>query len=339
MLNARYSNDGKACIKLNSIQLEEKRHIDDYVASGFYTFESNTCVVCGCNDFEKLSEKDRYGLCLTVGICKECGLIQANPRMTQAAYNHFYTNYRRLYVGTEKPTEDYFQSRYRGGKATFDYLSEHVDIAGKSILEVGCGSGAILKYLHDSGATVKGIDLSSEYLSYGRERYAIDLSVSNLFDLPETQKFDIIIYSDVLEHILDPKCHLEKIKKLLKKDGVLYIRVPGIKNLFIPYFADFLKTLQNAHVYYFSLKTLKNLMHVNGYEMVCGDENIRSVWKLSNETQLKMNNEYEVSMTYLIKTEKKTFLRKVLPLALPVLQKTLNLIRKTNVVKNSADKK
>ena len=317
MLNKRYANDGTPILKLNKIQLDQKQVIQHHIDCERYTFEIVPCLVCGGNKYEALSEKDRYGLYMPVAICRDCGLIQAAPRMTEEAYSHFYNDgHRRLYVGSEKPDEAYFHGRYLAGKATFDYLSKHMTVSGKRILEVGCGSGAILKYLHDSGADVKGIDLSKEYLEYGKERYGIDLSNTNLFDFAENREFDLVIYSDVLEHILEPRAHLEKIKELLKSDGLLYIKVPGTKNLMRPYLGDFLKSLQNAHVYYYSLTTLSNLIEGCGYDMVHGDEEVLSLWKISEQvTEYELKNDYADCMDFLRRAEKNSFSRKLLPAA------------------------
>ncbi|MDF7807324.1 class I SAM-dependent methyltransferase, partial [Pontiellaceae bacterium B12219] len=326
MLSKRYSNDGHPCLRLNSIQLDQKRKIEEHIVSD-YVFENVNCLVCGGSKFEPLSEKDRYGLYMPVVICRDCGLVQASPRMTEASYTHFYNDGdRRLYVGSDQPDDAYFQGRYRAGRATYDYLSQHIEIKGKRILEVGCGSGAILKYLHDSGANVKGIDLSLEYLKYGKERYGLDLSTTNLFDLPDNHEFDLVIYSDVMEHIIAPREHLDKIKGLLKPDGVLYIKVPGTKNLLRPYLGDFLKSLQNAHVYYFSLTTLHNLISSCGYKMIEGNEEVRSLWNVSGETaDHQLKNDFSACMEFLQKTEKRIWSRKFLPLAAWCMKKARNL--------------
>lgn len=328
MLNERYANDGKACIPLNITQQRQKKRIQEHIDSGRYEFEPTTCPVCNTNDFEVLSEKDRYGLYAPTAICRSCGLVQATPRMTKSSYEHFYNDgHRKLYVGTEKPDETYFYERYHAGKSTFDYIYAHLDPSGKRILEVGCGAGAILKYFHDQGATVKGIDLSLDYLEYGKKRYGIDLSNTNLFELPDDQKYDLIIYSDVLEHILDPISHLNKIKSILKPEGMLYIKVPGTKNLIRPYLGDFLRSLQNAHVFYFSLPTLSNLMNKNGFTCVYGDETIRSLWTFTNNAQADIAKDYASCMAYLRSLERKKIQRQLLPAASWAVRKLKKLKR------------
>lgn len=327
MLSKRYVNDGISCLELNSVQRDQKNRIQAHIDSGRYQFATTPCLVCGGDNYEQLSEKDRYGLYLPVAICRDCGLIQASPRMTEESYNHFYNDgHRRLYVGTEKPTDSYFNNRYRAGKSTFKYLSKHMDISNKRILEVGCGSGAILKYLHDHGAVVTGIDLSREYLKYGKERYGLDLSNTNLFELPDNKEFDLIIYSDVLEHIIDPHKHLEKIKRLLKPNGLLYIKVPSTKNIMRPYLGDFLRSLQNAHIYYFSLTTLSNLLRQCGFNRMHGTEEVRGLWGIATDkNNNQIENDYEPCSTYLRNIEKHTIVRSMLSFTSRLRRKIANL--------------
>ena len=98
MLSKRYEYDGKPIWKLNSLQNEMKKQIDLKVAQRIYQFESVSCPICNGENFETLSQKDRYGLYLNVVICKQCGLIQANPRMTKKSYEAFYNcEYTKLY--------------------------------------------------------------------------------------------------------------------------------------------------------------------------------------------------------------------------------------------------
>ena len=112
MLAPRYMYDGLPLVDLNSLQQSMKAQIEKKVADNIYAFEAVPCCICGGSSFEKLSEKDRYGLYLPVCVCRDCGLIQTNPRMTQASYNEFYNyEYRRLYGGEAQPSAAFFEDQ------------------------------------------------------------------------------------------------------------------------------------------------------------------------------------------------------------------------------------
>ena len=326
MLAERYRDDGRATLSLNGLQVKTKESIQQKIKEGIYIFESVPCGICDGEDFELLSQKDRYGLYVSAVVCKSCGLIQLNPRMNWESYSEFYKDdYRKLYEGESLPTDEFFVSQYIKGKNIYSYLHNNGIIkepnSRLSVLEIGCGAGGILQYFKDNGCRVKGIDLGEEYIEFGREKYGLDLSVGTLLATSLEFEPDIIIYSHVLEHILSVSEELKNIKEKLSSQGVIYIEVPGVKNLFKSYEMNFLLYLQNAHVYYFSLATLKRLMGHNDFEMVSGDENIRSVFRRKPQTALEQDseNDYPSVVEYLQELEKS---RKFLPLT-PYLIKAL----------------
>lgn len=318
MLSQRYDNDGTPLLKLNELQLRMKKQVELKVKDGVYEFEEVPCPVCIQNNFELLAKKDRYGLYTPVVICKDCGMIQTNPRMNQNAYNEFYNiEYRKLYVGKEAPTDKFFFGQYNRGRYIFKYL-EAINLLktceNMFVLEVGCGAGGSLHYFREKGYRVKGIDLGESYIEYGKRKYNLDLSIGTINTLDLDEIPDVIIYCHVLEHILTPNIELKKCHSILSDTGLLYIEIPGVKNLLNSYKMDFLMLLQNAHTYHFSLRSLNNLLTRNGFELIAGDETVKSVFgKVQNVNSPKqIENEYSNMMAYLHKVER---LRKLYPVS------------------------
>lgn len=310
MLAKRYENDGKTILNLNALQIEMKKQIESKISQGIYQFESVPCCICKSEDFELLSNKDRYGFYLPVVICKKCGLIQTNPRMTQESYNSFYNSeYRKMYGGSELPTREFFTAQYYKGQTIYSYLQKtHVLLKLPSqlfVFEVGCGTGGILKYFKDRGCRVHGIDLGEEYIKFGKSKYDLDLSAGTIADMSFDKSPDVIIYSHILEHILSPKDELKHIYRVLGPNGVVYMAMPGVKNLLNSYEMNFLLLLQNAHVYHFTLTTLRNLLETNGFQLLCGNETIKSVFKKNGRiSSTRLENDYEAVMAYLRGVEK-----------------------------------
>lgn len=316
MLGKRYENDGVPLLRLNALQVDVRERVVQKVDSGHYRFEQVPCCVCGGEDFRQLAGKDRYGLFMPVVICRTCGLVQTNPRMEASAYLEFYkAEYRKLYVGDPVPSSGFFASQYGKGRRIHRYLDSLGLLKGQSgaprVLEVGCGAGGILKRFAESGCTVAGLDLDDDYLEYGRSNHGLDLSLSTAGDYVPERPADVVIYSHVLEHFPDPLAELEEVRRILDKDGVLYIEVPGIKNLMRSYEMDFLRYLQNAHVYHFTLKTLGNLLEKAGFRLIAGDEGIHSVFKVGAKTgSVAFRSDYEDAVRFLERVER---LRGLLP--------------------------
>jgi len=304
ILSERFQADGKPNIELNALQVEIKNQIDIKVKQGVYSFEKVLCCICGGHDFETLSEKDRYGLYAPAVICVDCGLVQTNPRMSQEAYQQFYEiEYSKLYRGVDNPHDYHFDKLYNRGRSIYSYIAQSLgtQLNQSRILEVGCSSGGILQYLKEKGNQVCGCDLNPETVGFGRDRYGLELQVGTVYDVILSWKPDVVIYSHTLEHILNPLEELEEVRSIMAEDAILYIELPGIKYIFKQYDFDLLSYLQNAHAYYFTLTTLKNLLRKAGFDFIHGDEFIRSIFRAAVEPQqnARIENDYGAVMEFL----------------------------------------
>ena len=309
MISNRYKSDGSPTLELNQLQLEMKHRIADKVTSGDYQFEEVNCAICDGNKFEQLSEKDRYGLYCSNVVCRNCGLVMINPRMIEASYHKFYNQeYRSLYTGLNSNAANFFKGQLLRGERLFDYFISHGLIPNNKdekpfILEVGCGAGGILSYFRSKGFEVKGIDLGEEYLQYGRQQHGLDLEVGTIHDLDISGKPDLIIYSHVLEHVLDLNQELIRLGEIAGEHTLIYVEVPGIKNLATGYRNDPLRYFQNAHTYSFSLTSLMNLFSKHNFEMMNGNEFVKVLFKPGTLSNRPYVNDYENISRFLKKAE------------------------------------
>lgn len=310
MISKRFKNDSKSILQLNPIQLVAKADVELKLESEKYCYEEIVCPICNSSPrcSQLLSEKDRYGLKYQARICENCGFVYVSPRMTQASYNKFYDlEYRRLYLGSGSPSHSYFEKQYNRGREIYGFISNTVfdgrQFKDLNVLEIGCSSGGILNYFNEKGCQVMGVDLDSNYLQYGREKYGLTLLKGSLKNVPSNYKPDIIIYSHVLEHILNLDEELSNIKKIVSPNTLLYIEVPGIKNIHKAYNHDLLYYFQNAHTFHFSLTSLTNLLNKFGFKLFIGDEFIKSIFIPEDDKTYKIKNDYGAVLEYLRKVE------------------------------------
>jgi SAM-dependent methyltransferase len=103
------------------------------------------------------------------------------------------------------------------------------DVAGRRILDAGCGSGPLCAALSERGATVTGIDSSTAMLALARQRLGAnaDLHVADLADpLPFPDGvYDDVIASLVLHYLQDWAAPLAELRRLLKPGGRLIAAV------------------------------------------------------------------------------------------------------------------
>lgn len=109
-----------------------------------------------------------------------------------------------------------------------------IHLAGKRVLDVGCGYGGVLAALAERHALSEayGIDLDAEMIRSGRERSpALRLEVKDFFTLSEPA-FDLLLLRDVLEHIVDVEKALLHAVRLLAAGGAIYAS-------FAPFYSPF----------------------------------------------------------------------------------------------------
>ncbi|MEO8664393.1 MAG: class I SAM-dependent methyltransferase [Ignavibacteria bacterium] len=105
-------------------------------------------------------------------------------------------------------------------------LSLLPDVAGKEILDAGCGPGLYTELLTDRGAHVTAIDFSSEMIALTKERAGdkakvIKANLNAPLDFLNDGEFDIIISSMVIHYIKDWDLLFSEFNRVLKKDGIL----------------------------------------------------------------------------------------------------------------------
>jgi len=104
----------------------------------------------------------------------------------------------------------------------------------QKILEIGAGAGNTLLYIKENGMAkaVMGIELMEIPDSNQRHPLIDKFQIANIehesVQAPE-EYFDIIICADVLEHLVDPWSAVDKLSRFLKKDGLLIVSMPNIR--------------------------------------------------------------------------------------------------------------
>jgi SAM-dependent methyltransferase len=105
---------------------------------------------------------------------------------------------------------------------------------GYKVLEVGCGTGNVLRVLEDTCAkgSVTGMDLFPEGLRYARQRTGCPLVVGDMMTPPFNDgRFGLIGLFDVLEHLSDDDKVLRHLAKMLAPGGSLLLTVPAYPEL------------------------------------------------------------------------------------------------------------
>jgi 2-polyprenyl-3-methyl-5-hydroxy-6-metoxy-1,4-benzoquinol methylase len=133
--------------------------------------------------------------------------------------------------------------------AYHEFFLEHV-ATGEHVLDVGCGKGELAYDLATrGGAYVTGIDVNRTSLAFARARFPSDrleLVESDALEWVPPRRFDVVVLSNVLEHVADRVGLLRRLVELAGPDRVL-LRVPVLerdwlvglrRDVGLPYFSD-----------------------------------------------------------------------------------------------------
>lgn len=106
------------------------------------------------------------------------------------------------------------------------FISEGVELKGKSLLDVGCGGGILAESLSKSGAHVTGIDAELTAIEAAKKHAATQKLTLQYACMPIeecTGQYDVITCMELLEHVSHPECLIEKAASLLKPGGHFFL--------------------------------------------------------------------------------------------------------------------
>lgn len=316
VLGRRFRNGERATSVLTDIQKSARDRIRTKIKQGQYNHEQVPCPLCGCDDFELLAERDHYGFPVSTVVCKPCSMLYANPRLTVRALVDMYaTDYRDL--DRQKPrSADYFDLEVEKATRIGQLLEAHgllAGLAGKLVLEVGCGAGGGLRYFAERGCEVAGCDLSPRNVQYGVEQ-GLNLVYGDVAALkdsigPHSQNVGLVIYEQVLEHLVDPRGELKALSDWLPEDCLLYVGVPGLRNIAAQYGCDFLRFLQLPHLSHFELQTLVAMVQGAGFSFIAGDETARGLFRRAEGATPLEPRDYRALVAYLQGLERRRIIQ------------------------------
>ena len=141
------------------------------------------------------------------------------------------------------------------------------DFSGKKILDVGCGIKPY-KNLFNSSSYV-GIDI--DYGGHNNQAKVVDKFYDGVNIPYDDNSFDIVICTEVMEHVVDPEKLLSEIHRVLKIGGRIFFSMPFVWNEHeIPY--DFSRFTRYKHqdIFKKSGLTIEKIEETTGVFRVCG---------------------------------------------------------------------
>ena len=211
----------------------------------------------------------------TIFICSACTIQFMNPVYSDEYLSEYYAGY---YGGGESDL-NVVEGQACTNYMKFEFIDKFVRMPGRA-LDFGCGNANFAVYAKDKGWDVVGYDVDCEAMQQVSDRYGMPIKCGSLPDVDwQGEQFDLIHAHHVVEHLKDPARDLSIMHELLSDDGYIYIGVPNIHSwsarlkLFLEK-AGFKKGRvgkyydSDHHVFYYTPKSMKNLLDICGFEVV-----------------------------------------------------------------------
>ena len=199
----------------------------------FYDEADVLSVRCPFCDVDKYREIYKERGALGIVQCNACSLIYVNPRLKEPE---------KIYWGDAKKYFEEAKLIFEGKKRHHrdNNYSEDLDMIYRhkpsgNFLDVGTNMGFFLRNAKKLGVwNLCGVEPSPSLSDIARKKIGLNIKTAFLENAGlDDNFFDVVTMTDVFEHISDPGKILTEVGRILKKDGILFIKVPnGLFNLF-----------------------------------------------------------------------------------------------------------
>jgi SAM-dependent methyltransferase len=193
--------------------------------------------------------------------CRTCGLVRSDPSADQASLSDLY----------ERSSFDYAAEVPNLRRTYGRYLARAKRRSrGRSLLEIGCGSGFMLEEALAMGyEIVRGVEPSHKAIAAAppsiRNHIVPDIIKPGLF---EGGEFDTVCMFQVFDHLPEPAVVLDQVRDLLSPGGALLCFNHNVESLSARFLGERSPIVDIEHCYLYSIETMKRLMRAHGFNVV-----------------------------------------------------------------------
>ena len=221
---------------------------------------TTACLLCGARDSRRLFVKGGK----TFLRCRACGLEWLDPMPTPAEIGAYYEwAYRE---GIYAPYADADDIRRLIAEHRFAVLAP-LARAGRW-LDVGCATGHFVEVAVGAGMAAEGLDVSPGAVTRTRAR-GLTAHLARVEEFRPDAPYDTITAFDVIEHLLDPRAFLDRLRGWLAPGGTLVLTLPDVGSIYprLLMRRHWFYYLPSDHLYYFNQRTVARLLGEHGFSV------------------------------------------------------------------------
>ncbi len=153
----------------------------------------------------------------------------------------------------------------------YDELLGHLDLRGRTLLDVGCGSGWFSQRAAARGARVTSLDIGLRLLAETMRKCQTRPVAADACRLPFADgSFDVVVSSECIEHTLDPLQALRDICRVVRPGGTIVVTAPNQRWHFAVVIANLLKLRPYAgYEHWVSWRQVRRTVDAAGLTIEC----------------------------------------------------------------------
>jgi 2-polyprenyl-3-methyl-5-hydroxy-6-metoxy-1,4-benzoquinol methylase len=231
------------------------------------------CFVCGGKEFSQYKTCIDYTVSkekFTIVKCNGCSFIFTNPRPDTNEIGKYYESEDYIsHSDSSKGIINYLYKKVRN--YTIDKKVRLVNSLSKdkTILDIGCGTGAFLNACKVNGWIAEGIEPSDSAREFAKQNYNLNINGEEKLSSYTDNSFSIISMWHVLEHVHLLNERIEELKRLIKKDGTIIIAVPNCNSWDAEFYKEYWAAYDlPRHLYHFTPDTMEKLLEKHQLKIV-----------------------------------------------------------------------
>jgi len=182
------------------------------------------CFLCKNSTYKKVG--DFFGI--EYRKCNKCAHVYVNKRLSDEDLNQYYHSVK-ISSTAGYTNKKSIENRDKLFLPKIKFVKKYS--YGKKWLDVGAGDGAAVSVINSQGFQGVGLEGNIQSLKFAKKYRKINLIPKILDEIDSTEKYNIISFFGVLEHMSDPINALKISNKILNKNGIVVIEVPNFNSL------------------------------------------------------------------------------------------------------------
>lgn len=236
------------------------------------------CPICGCAAFTPLfqvpfpahSQRPGRGFKLDTVLdvpawrivrCLCCEVGYPNPRPTPEEIRDYYAH--------QAEPNDWEMENYveipRKARQSWTRFAERLTLLRGGVpgrlLEVGCAAGWLLQGARSLGWEVEGIEASPKFQRYANATLGLPVHLGTLESVPlAPASFDVVVMTDVIEHLVDPVADLQRIRRLLAPGGRLVLATCDLGSWCARFWGLDWRQIVVSHTFYWTKRAMRHAL-------------------------------------------------------------------------------